>query len=136
MSLSDAPPQPSCENPKGGHIAPPALSPVWYVNPYGSPLSKGHTQTELCRDQCAWKGQHAAARDSQLALKMWFTVYDEELEQVSVFKYLGCLRACKDNDTQAMQATSKRHVCWARISRVLRAENAAARVCGFFKTIW
>ncbi len=42
-------------------------------------LSKGHSQTELCWDLCARKRQHAAARDSQLALKMQFTAYGEEL---------------------------------------------------------
>ncbi len=43
-------------------------------------LSKGHTQTELCRDLCARKRQHAAARDSQLVLEMQFTAYGKELE--------------------------------------------------------
>ncbi len=66
-------------------------------------LSLGHTQTELCRDLCSWKQQHAVARDSQLALKTWFTVYGPELEQVLVFKYLGCLLVCNGNDTQVMQ---------------------------------
>jgi hypothetical protein len=66
-------------------------------------LSKGHTQRELCQDLCAWKRQRAAARDSQLALEMQFTAYGKELEQVLVFKYLGRLLVCNDNDTQAMQ---------------------------------
>jgi hypothetical protein len=98
-------------------------------------LSKGHTQTELCRDLCARKQQHAAARDSQLALKTRFTAYGEELEQVSVFKYLGRLLVCDDNDkdTLAMRSNLKKaRKCWARISRVLRAESTAPRVCGFF----
>jgi len=54
-------------------------------------LSKGHTRMELCRDLSTWKGQHAEARDTQLALETPFTVHSEELERVSVFKYLGCL---------------------------------------------
>jgi hypothetical protein len=88
-------------------------------------LSKGHMQTELYWDLCAWKRQHAVARDSQLALKTQFTVYGKELEQVSVFKYLGTLLACDDNDTQAMRGNlAKAWKCWAWISRVLRAENA------------
>jgi hypothetical protein len=57
---------------------------------------------ELCRNLCAQKRQHAAARDSQLALDTPFTVYSKELEQVSVFKYLGRLLACNNNDTQTM----------------------------------
>jgi hypothetical protein len=66
-------------------------------------LSKGHTQTELCQDLCTRKRQHAAARYSQLALEMQFTAYGKELEQVSVYKYLGRLLVCDDNDTQAMR---------------------------------
>ena len=47
-----------------------------------------------------------------------------ELERVAVFKYLGRLLACDDNDTQAMRGTlAKAWKCWARVSCVLRAEN-------------
>jgi hypothetical protein len=96
-------------------------------------LSKRHTQMELCRDLCARKRQHAAARDSQLALEMQFTAYGKELEQVSVFKYLGRLLACNDNDTQAMRGNlAEAQKFWARISRVLRAENAEPQVCKVF----
>jgi hypothetical protein len=96
-------------------------------------LSKGHMQMELCRDLCARKRQHAAARDSQLALKTQFTAYGKELEQVLVFKYMGRLLACDDNDTQAMRGNlAKARKCWAWISHVLRAENAEPRVCGVF----
>jgi hypothetical protein len=94
-------------------------------------LSKGHMQTELCWDLCAWKRQHVAARDSQLALKTQFTAYGEELEQVLVFNYLGRLLACDNNNTQAMRGNlAKAQKCWAWISRVLRAENTKLRVCG------
>jgi hypothetical protein len=66
-------------------------------------LSKGHTQTELCQDLCARKRQHAAAKDAQQALATQFYARGEELERVAVFKYLGRLLACDDNDTQAMR---------------------------------
>jgi hypothetical protein len=96
-------------------------------------LSKGHTQTELCWDLCAWKRQHALTRDSWLALEMQFTTYGKELEQVLVFKYLGRLLACDDNDTQAMRGNlAKARKCWAWISCVLRAENAEPQVCVVF----
>jgi hypothetical protein len=50
-----------------------------------------------------------------------------------VFKYLGQFLACNNNDTQAMRGNlAKARKCWARVSRVLRAENAAPRVCGVF----
>jgi hypothetical protein len=75
---------------------------------YAQALSLGHTQTELCRDLCAWKQQHAAARDFQLAPKMRFTMYGEELKLVLVFKYLGRLLACNNNYIQAMQSNLKK----------------------------
>jgi hypothetical protein len=74
-----------------------------------------------------------SSKDSQLALKTWFTAYDKELEQVPVFKYLGCLLACNNNDTQAMQGNLKKaRKCWARIFRVLRAEDTVPQVCRIF----
>ena len=100
--------------------------------PAGS-LSKGHMQTELCRDLCARRRQHAAAKDAQHALATQFHACGEELERVTVFKYLGRLLACDNNNTQAMRGNlTKARKCWARVSRVLRAENAAPRVCGVF----
>jgi hypothetical protein len=73
------------------------------------------------------------AKDSQLTLEMQFTAYGEELDRVLVFKYLGRLLACNDKDTQAMRGNlAKARKCWARISRVLRAENPKPQVCGVF----
>ena len=38
-----------------------------------------------------------------------------------------------DDDTQAVRGNLKKdRIVWSRISRVLRAENASARVCGMF----
>ena len=52
---------------------------------------------------------------------------------MEVFKYLGCLIAFDDNHTQAVRGNLKK-ACgvWARISHVLRAENASDHVCGMF----
>ncbi|KAL7524453.1 hypothetical protein ACHAXR_000579 [Thalassiosira sp. AJA248-18] len=77
--------------------------------------------------------QQEATVDSALALKQKFTAYGEELERVEVFKYLGRLLTYDDNDVQAVRSNLKKaRKCWARISRVLRAENASPRVCGMF----
>ena len=52
---------------------------------------------------------------------------------MEVFKYLGRLIAFDDDYTQAWRGNlAKARRLWARISRVLRAENASARVCGMF----
>jgi len=55
------------------------------------------------------------------------------LERVEVFKYLGRLLSYNDDDTQAVRSNlRKARKVWARLSRVLRAEHATARVCGKF----
>jgi hypothetical protein len=96
-------------------------------------LNGGHHRTELCQRGWERKRQHAAAIWSQEALEHSFTAYGEELERVEVFKYLGRLIANDDADNQAMRSNlRKAQGCWARILRVLRAENAAARMCGMF----
>ena len=52
---------------------------------------------------------------------------------MGVFKYLGRLIAFDDDDTQAVRGNlAKARRVWARISRVLRAENTSARVCSMF----
>ena len=97
-------------------------------------LNRGHHRTELCKRGWERKRQHAAAVRSQEALERSFTAYGEELERVEVFKYMGRLIAYDDADTQAMRSNLRKAPwgCWARILRVLRAENAAARTCGMF----
>jgi hypothetical protein len=96
-------------------------------------LNGGHHRTELCQQGWERKQQHAAAVCSQEALRRLFTAYGEELERVEVFKYLGRLIAYDDAGTQAMWSNlRKARGCWARILRVLRAENIPPRTCGMF----
>jgi hypothetical protein len=93
----------------------------------------GHHRTELCQWGWERKRQHAAAARSQETLECSFTAYGEELERVEVFKYLGRLITYDDANNQAMRSNlRKARGCWTRISRVLRAENATARMCGMF----
>ena len=55
------------------------------------------------------------------------------MELVEVFKYLGRLIAYDDEDTRSVCGNLKKAWrVWARISRVLRAENASSHVCGMF----
>jgi hypothetical protein len=94
-----------------------------------------HQRTRHCREGWERKKQHEAAEAARVALARTFTAYGEDLdlERVEVFKYLGRLLAYDDNDSQAMRANLKKaHKSWARVSRVLRAENASPKVCGVF----
>ena len=77
--------------------------------------------------------QHEAARDSAIAQTQEFYAYGEELQRVEVFKYLGRLLSYDDDDAQATLGNLRKACkCWARISKVLRAENASPRVSGMF----
>ena len=96
-------------------------------------LNRGHQQTEQCQGMYEMRLQHEAAARSQDALQQEFFCGGDELEKVEVFKYLGRMLTYDDNDTQAMRVNlNKARKCWARISRVLKAENATPRVCGVF----
>ena len=96
-------------------------------------LYGGHRHTQLCREGWAKKKQHEAAEAARVALQKPFMAYGEDLERVEVFRYLGRLLAYDDNDSQAMRSNLKKaHKSWAQVSRVLRAENAAPKVCGVF----
>ena len=77
--------------------------------------------------------QRKAVSDSDGAMDAKFYAYGEELERVGSFKYLGRLIAFDDDDTQAVRGNlAKARRVWARISRVLRSENASDSVCGMF----
>jgi hypothetical protein len=92
-----------------------------------------HYETEMCKDGVARKVQYAAAKRTHIALQQAFTAYGEELERVKVFKYLGRLLAYDNNDTQAVRGNLKKaRGIWARLSRMIRTENASPRACGIF----
>ena len=52
--------------------------------------------------------QHDAAATSIQALEVRFTMYDEDLERLEVFKYLGHLLVFDNNDTHAIRSSLKR----------------------------
>jgi hypothetical protein len=89
----------------------------------------------MCKDGVARKAQHAAAERMHLAFLQMFTAYGKELERVEVFKYVGRLLAYNNNDTQAVRNNLKKaRGVWARLSRMIRAENAPPPVCVVYFT--
>ena len=92
-----------------------------------------HYPSALCHNGEVREAQREAAAESVRALDVTFTAYGEELERVEMFKYLGRLMAMDDNDVPAVRSNIKKaRKCWARISRVLRADNTNPRVAGMF----
>ena len=63
-----------------------------------------HQYTKECQVGVEWKKEWEAAVTSALALRQQFSVYGDVLEQVEVFKYLGCLLAQDDDDIRAICA--------------------------------
>jgi hypothetical protein len=60
-------------------------------------------------------------------------MYGDELERVVVFKYLGRLLAYDNNGARAVRANIKKERgVWARLSRMIRSENASPHACGVF----
>jgi hypothetical protein len=96
-------------------------------------LMRNHQKTELCKERWCQRVQHETTATAQLSFEMRFFAYGEELQRVEVFEYQGRLLLHDDNDTQAMRANlAKARRCWARVSQVLRSENASSKVCGVF----
>ena len=73
--------------------------------------------------------QQKAVSDSAVVMDAEFYTYGEELVRVEVFKYLDRLIAFDDDDSRVVHGNlAKARRVWARISRVLRAENVSAHV--------
>jgi hypothetical protein len=87
----------------------------------------------MCKDGVARKVQYAVAKHTHLALWQLFMAYGDVLERVEVFKYLGRLLAYNNNDARAVRGNIKKaRGIWARLSRMIRSENASPRACGVF----
>ena len=69
----------------------------------GNPRYPCHRLTKECQVEVEWKKQREAAVTSALALQQQFSVHGDVLEQVEVFKYLGCLLVQDDDDIQVIR---------------------------------
>lgn len=73
-----------------------------------NPTATGHQGTKECKAMHAAKLQWKAVSNSVGALNGKFYTYGEELEQVEVFKYLGCLVTFNHDDMQAVWGNLKK----------------------------
>ena len=98
-----------------------------------NPAAMGQQSSKTYKEMHAAKLQPKAVSHSAKALEARFFAPGVELERVEVFTYLGRLIEYDGEDTQAVRGNLKKaRRVWARISRVLRVENASPRVCGMF----
>ena len=96
-------------------------------------LGRGHEGTAMCRVDGERRRQLEARKRAALALRQQFFANDETLKRVEVFKYLRRLLTQPDEDAQTVRANLvKARKCWARVSRVLRGEQASPRVSAVF----
>jgi hypothetical protein len=96
-----------------------------------------HINMKECRAGTERHPQRDMAVQSVLALRKQFTVHRDVLENVKVYRYLGCLLLQDDNDVQALQSQLRKvQGMWARVRQVLRRENAPPRNSAkFYKAI-
>ncbi len=94
-----------------------------------NPSYPTHINTKECRARTEQRHQRDMVVRSALALRAQFTIHDQVLERVDVFKYLGCLLSQDNYNVQAVRAQiRKARATWARVSNVLRAQNAAPQI--------
>jgi hypothetical protein len=67
-----------------------------------NPAYPKHIRTQECQTGVKRKVQRELAVRSALALRRQFSVHEDVLERIEVFKYLGCLLAQDDNNAQAI----------------------------------
>ena len=92
-----------------------------------------HERSATCKRMGERFQQHFNAEIASRALEETFTAYGIELERVEVFKYLGRHLSYADSDAPTIcKNLGKARLMWGRLSRVLRKENASAKVSGMF----
>jgi hypothetical protein len=80
------------------------------------PMYPQHGYTKECQIGVEQKHQRETAILSALALRKQFLVHGNVLEQVEVFKYLGCLLVQDDDDIQVICAQmQKARATWAQV---------------------
>jgi hypothetical protein len=132
ITLSLMPSPGSGRLPSGRVPSPAAMRQMWPPDLITA-INGRHYETAMCKDEVARKVQYVATEHIHKALQQTFTAYRAELEKVEVFQYLGRLLAYDDNDPQAVRGNLKKaRGIWARLSRMIRTENASPRACSIF----
>jgi hypothetical protein len=96
-----------------------------------------HINSKECHAGMELQHQRDMAVRLALALQQQFSIHDQVLKWVDVFKYLWLLLSQDDDDVQAVRAQiRKARATWARVSNVLQAQNAPSQSSGkFYKAV-
>jgi hypothetical protein len=102
-----------------------------------NPLYPCHWLSKDCQVGVEQKQQWEAAMTLALVLQQQFSVDEEVLEWVEVFKYLGRLLAQDNDNIQAIRAQLwKTCATWARVGQVLCNKNVSPNVAAtFYKAV-
>ncbi len=102
-----------------------------------NPSYSAHINTKEFRTGTEWRHQRDMAIRSALALRQQFSIHDQVLEQVDIFKYLRRLLSHDNDDIQAVRTQiQKARTTWADVSNVLWAQKAPPRISAkFYKAV-
>ncbi len=85
-----------------------------------NPSYPAHINTKECHTGTEWRHQWEMAIRSALTLRQQFSIHDQVLEQVDIFKYLRRLLSQDNDDIQAVRTQiQKARTTWADVSNVL-----------------
>ena len=96
-------------------------------------LNSSHLNSATCREGTDRARRRRVLQEVRRAREVVFTAKGDDLEDVSVFRYLGRPLSFMDDDWAAVYRNLKKaRARWAQVSRVLAREGADARVSGMF----
>ena len=102
-----------------------------------NPAYPKHAQTKTCEMGRERREQREKAIDACLSLRQMFYANGDVLGKVDAFWYLGRILAQDDDDIRAVRSQIKKaRGTWARVSQILRAENAPPKISAkFYKAV-
>ena len=96
-------------------------------------MTAKHQQTAVCKQFALRRQRYFRAQGQAKARTVVFTIGEQEIKQVKMFKYLGRMMEEEDDDNHAAFRQLKRaREKWGRIAGILNAEGANPKTMGYF----
>jgi hypothetical protein len=98
-----------------------------------SALAGKHMESALCREGARRNRRKIMNLRCIRAFRRTFQIWDQPIETVTTFRYLGRIITSRDNDWEAARRNlHKAKERWALISRILMRESATPRISALF----